>query len=206
MFTGLIVGIIIDSPIIVSWFIKADKSDTGQDLIVEYNTSMFALSFLVLTFFSVRLIKSINRSTEDENAFKSERRNLYIMVATFDLTFALWVVYSQLVIPNILPGVINWSQFKLIVICLPFGTILGLTPVCIIMILHFLNFSTQKLSRRTSITSGQRDGTYVERLSTTPQSIQESASSSDDEEKQSNQLSKFTDYSVLNSQSTNYQI
>ena len=103
---------------------------------------MFALSFLVLTYFTVRLTKSINKSTDNQEAFKSEKRNLYIMVATFDLTFALWVVYYQIIIPKIEPADNNWSQFKLIMTCLPFGSILGLTPVCIIMVLHYVNFST----------------------------------------------------------------
>ena len=165
MFTGLTVGILVDCPIILSWFFKTDEKEKGQNFIVQYNTTMFALSFLLLTFLSVRLTKSINKSTDDEETFKSEKRNVYIMVATFDLTFALWVVYYQLITTKFVPMDSDWSQFELIMICLPFSTVLGLTPVCIIMVLHYLNFTTPKLSRRTSVVSLSRDGTYAERLS-----------------------------------------
>ena len=58
MFAGLIAGVVVDLPVEISWAADSFASgSTGLKFIIFYNVVMFTLLFILLTVFSIRLIK-----------------------------------------------------------------------------------------------------------------------------------------------------
>lgn len=57
MLTGLVVGIFIDLPVEISWFVyNFDTKETGLAFIVYYICSAFSLLFFALTLCSLKVI------------------------------------------------------------------------------------------------------------------------------------------------------
>ena len=75
-------------------------------------------------------------------SLRGEIRNLTIMLVTFDVTFLLWVAYYALLVPRVVQTKQPENIFLVNCLCVVIGSVLGVTPQCIIMIIHYRNFKS----------------------------------------------------------------
>lgn len=155
MFAGLATGILIDLPIEISWFFYDFTTKVnGLSFLIIYNVSMFSLMFCSLTFISLRLICELNSKETHSGAFKAEKRNLVIMLLTFDSTFLLWVCYYAFLLPHVVNiHTQDNHKFTVDALSIVLGAILGVTPLFIIMWIHHLVLSNFNLIISSETTS-----------------------------------------------------
>ena len=84
-------------------------------------------------------------------SLQGEIRNLTIMFVTFDVTFLLWVGYYAFLVPPLVQSPPVKDLFLVSCLSIMIGSILGVTPQCIIMIIHYRNFKAANLVRETVV-------------------------------------------------------
>ena len=69
------------------------------------------------------------------------------MFVTFDVTFLLWALYYAFIVPEVVSQETEPDRNKFEINCLSImiGSVLGLIPQCIIMLIHFRNFKAVPL-------------------------------------------------------------
>lgn len=110
-----------------------------------------ALFFLALTVSTYQLISKLKRieTTCATVSFKNEKLNVLVTVAVFDFFAAFRILLGVTVIPKIYSGGI-YSPFVDLEVSLIICSIMDLTPLIFVMLLHHSNFKRQATLRYTT--------------------------------------------------------
>ena len=106
---------------------------------LSYVAACFACCLAVLTFSTHKVVTTLNSIKTSDDDFKTEKFNLILMLAVFDFSFLIRIVFSVFYFPKAFSDPNNY--FKTLMMTLPPTTIYDVVPLNTIMWLHYKNFS-----------------------------------------------------------------
>ena len=92
-------------PIILSWIFYSDKA--VELLYYYYLTFLFGFLTLLLTYFTISVViqmRRLPRIINNTDQLKQERRNLFIVLTLFDLSYLLRVILNATTYPKAYTG------------------------------------------------------------------------------------------------------
>jgi hypothetical protein len=121
--------------------------------VTYYIVSLQSFYWILLTISTWYLFAKLNQleTTCTYISFKKEKRDVFFTVILFDVMFLIRIALGFTVIPWMYGGtVFNGNQFKNLEISLTTCTIIDLTPMVFVMLLHRSNFKRQATARFSS--------------------------------------------------------
>lgn len=146
-----------DIPFIVA-LVKYDV-----DFFCDYTSSTFALLFVVLSFFTIRVIQSLNKLTRQTGFnvdLMKEKNNLIAMLILFDSGYLLRFVLGLTVLKKAYTGGYDTMfDFRMATLC-P-AIFMDALPLLFVMIVHHRSFKLQKRENRETVDLSDDDEGFL---------------------------------------------
>lgn len=164
----LAIGIIaaMDTGMLTFWIMPSSRNPATSQrmfrIMTYYIVTVQAVFFVFLTYSTYKLImklKNIEQSNKQVN-FAQEKKNVLLTVITFDIIYSIRIILGYWLIPQLYSG--YWGQFWAIEGSLISCSLLDLTPLVIVMLLHRSNFKRQATTRLSvHYSSAQNEGSLA---------------------------------------------
>ena len=121
--------------------------------VTYYIVSLQSFYWILLTISTWYLFVKLNQleATCTYISFKKEKRDVFFTVILFDVMYFIRIVLGYTLIPWMYAGTaFNGNKFKSLEISLATCSILDLTPMVFVMLLHRSNFKRQATARCSS--------------------------------------------------------